>query len=441
MSELRANTLESVTGGGGLDAAECDRICGLAAALKAAEEPVRLLRGVEWPADAREKFLASGCERFPDIAYPHFDPAPTLTAIDAIRRQLDVTHPVDAWLDRTASRVASGARLLECRGTHEFLTHSSALFGSPLDPLPDGNTTCLALAELFHRTIESLSHVDLGAPPDACHLASGIAERMREALTERLGKDAPTVEVVDHLSANALAGPRRIRLRRNACFTDRDFDQLLHHEAWVHVITGINGQAQKQLPILGASHPGTTRTQEGLAVFAEFVTGSMDLDRLNRLADRVVAVQMAIEGADFIQVHRWFVERGAEPGQAFESARRVFRGGPLTGGAPFTKDIVYLDGLLRVHCFLQAAVSHGRADCLRLLFAGKLDIEDVPALAILNQAGLCRAPKYLPPWVEDLRFLIAQLAWSSFLNRVDMQRISIHYAQLLSTTPRVVQVR
>lgn len=418
-----------------MDDAARERIRGIAAALKAAEEPVRILRGVEWPDTARDDFLRSGCRTLPQIEYPHFDPTATLVAVDAIRAGLDVSDPVDAWFDRTAAKVASGARLLEARGTLDFLTHSRALFGAPTDPLPDGNSTCLALAQLFHRTIDSLSHVDLGAPPDACHLAIGVAERMREALVERLGKDAPTVEVVEHLSANALAGPRRIRLRRTACFTDRDYDQLLHHEAWVHVITAVNGRAQKDLPILGASHPGTTRTQEGLAVFAEFITGSMDLDRLNRLADRVVAVQMAIDGADFIEVHRWFVENGAEPAQAFESARRVFRGGPLTGGAPFTKDIVYLDGLLRVHCFLQAVIGHGRADCLRLLFTGKLDIEDVPALAILTEAGLCRGPKYLPPWVEDLRFLIAQLAWSSFLNRVDMQRITVHYAELLGKTP------
>ncbi|HSG89567.1 MAG TPA: flavohemoglobin expression-modulating QEGLA motif protein [Pseudomonadales bacterium] len=420
-----------------MDDARRQRIRGIAAALKAAEEPVRVLRGVEWPDTARDEFLAANCEQLPDIDYPDFDPTATLQAVDAIRADLDVDDPVDAWFDRTAAKVASGARLLHARKTADFLTHSRALFGTPKDPHPDGSANCLAMAQLFHRTIAGLSHVDLGAPPDACHLASGVAERMRVALAERLGKDAPAVEVVDHLSANALAGPRRIRLRRTACFTDRDYDQLLHHEAWVHVITAINGRNQKDLPILGASHPGTTRTQEGLAVFAEFVTGSMDLDRINRLADRVVAVQMAIDGADFIEVHRWFVANGAEPGQAFESARRVFRGGPITGGAPFTKDIVYLDGLLRVHCFLQAAVSHGRADCLRLLFTGKLDIEDVPALAILTEAGLCRGPKYLPPWAEDLRFLIAQLAWSSFLNVVDMQRVTLHYSDLLEATPKL----
>jgi uncharacterized protein (TIGR02421 family) len=416
---------------------DAQRIRDIAARLKDLEAPVRLLRGVGWPDEARERFLAGGGTALPTIEYAPFDASETLTGLDALRRDLDPADPVDAWFERTAGDVAAGARLLETRGAPAFLEHSRTLFGAPEDPLPDGASTCLALAELFHRTIDGVAHVDLGAPPDACHLASHVGYQLRTALAARLGDAAPEVEVVDHLSANALAGPRRIRLRRTACFSDRDFEQLLQHEAWVHVITGLNGRAQKDLPILAASHPGTTRTQEGLAVFAEFVSGAMDLDRLRRLADRVVAVQMAIDGADFVEVFRWFTDRDIEAPQAFESTRRVFRGGVLTGGAPFTKDIVYLDGLLRVHSFLRFAVSHGRADCLRLLFVGKLDLEDVPALAELSAAGLCRPPRHLPPWVEDLRFLVGYLAWSSFLNRVDMKAITAHYAGLLASAPRV----
>lgn len=421
-----------------MDNLDGERVTRLAAALKAAEAPVRILRGVEWPADARSTFLRQRGERLPEITYLPFDPTPTLTRLDAIRAELrPEDDAVDAWLARVADRVASGARMLATRGTPEFLTHSRALFGAPRDPLPDEESNCLELAQLFHRTIGSLARLDLGAPPPACHLATWVAEQMRVALHERLGDDAPVVEVVDHLSANALAGPRRIRLKRTASFTDRDMTQLLHHEAWVHVITGLNGQAQDRLPILAASHPGTTRTQEGLAVFAEMVSGSIDLDRLRRLADRVVAVQMAVDGADFIEVHRFFVERGASPENAFENARRVFRGGVLSGGAPFTKDIVYLDGLLRVQTFLSHVVASGRSDCLRLIFAGKLDLEDVPALAILTRAGLCRLPRHLPPWAEDLRFLIGYLAWSNFLGSVDMDRVGAHYDGLLAAAPRL----
>jgi hypothetical protein len=98
---------------------------------------------------------------------------------------------------------------------------------------------------------------------------------------------------------------------------------------------------------------------------------------------------------------------------------------------------VYLDGLLRVHSFLRSIVTSGRTDCLRLLFCGKLDIEDMPALVELAAAGLCRPPRYLPPWAADLRFLIAYLAYSRFLNTIDAKRIAAHYSEMLSTVPRL----
>ena len=131
------------------------------------------------------------------------------------------------------------------------------------------------------------------------------------------GEDAPKVTLVDTLSANALATADRIRIRCDARFTDRDAVQLLNHEAYIHVATSLNGRFQTDLPILGAGHPSTTRTQEGLAVFAEITSGTMELDRLRRLADRVFAIQMAIEGADFLEVYGYFLERTGNPDQSF----------------------------------------------------------------------------------------------------------------------------
>ncbi|HBK91490.1 MAG TPA: DUF1704 domain-containing protein, partial [Parvularcula sp.] len=84
----------------------------------------------------------------------------------------------------------------------------------------------------------------------------------------------------------------------------------------------------------------------------------------------------------FIEVYRFFRERGANdpPFEAFENARRVFRGGVIAGGAPFTKDSIYLGGLLEVHNFLRAAVKSGDAAFIRLLFVGKIDLADLAAM-------------------------------------------------------------
>jgi len=213
--------------------------------------------------------------------------------------------------------------------------------------------------------------------------------------------------------------------------------QLINHEAHIHVGTALNGKKQTHLPMLGTSHAGTTRTQEGLAVFAEFITGTMDIDRMRRLSDRVLGIQLAIDGADFIEVYRYFVERVESKEQAFENTRRVFRGGIITGGAPFTKDNVYLNGLLRVHNFFRAIVSNNRVDYLPLIFCGKLDLDDIPVLSQLAQRGLLKKPKYLPPWASDKRFLLSYLAYSSFLNRIDMQKVKDYYNGLLEEAPEL----
>jgi len=409
-----------------------ERLCEL-------EQSVRILSTLSWPQKVRHRFLETDGRELPQVEYAAFAAGPVLTGLlelraDALRSFGDV-DPVGRWLQRLLDSVEQGARLLGGIGSNAFLHHSKALFGTPDRQLSDGKTTVLALAENFNGILEGLDHLPLRFSEqviDAGHLAAQIEKAVQKKFTT----EAPAVELVDELSAKALAGSTRIRIRRDARFTSKDVAQLIQHEAFIHVATKLNGKAQQLLPILGRSHAGTTATQEGLAVFAEFITGSMELDRLRRLTDRVMAIQMAIDGADFIQVYGYFLERsGGRREQSFENTRRVFRGGVLTGGAPFTKDIVYLEGLLRVHNFLRTTVSLGRSDLLHLLFCGKFDIEDIGVIASLAADGICRPPRYLPPWMEDLGFLLSYLAYSSFLNTVDMSRLREHYRQLAQDAP------
>ncbi len=401
-----------------------------------ASKSIRILSHVSWDASIRERFFSQNAKELPTVSYPEFDPAPVLEIIAAARLHIESSF-IDEWLTRLADDLENSARMMAVAGKPEFFAYSSKLFGVPNDPLPDNQTTSISLARKFDELLTSVMTVDLGEPPPACYMAQAVASAMTEAVNGMFGADAPEVLIVDELSANALAGPRRIRIRRTGCFSDKDIRQLVEHEAYIHVATSLNGLAQPHLKILGASHPGITKTQEGLAVFAEFITGSIDLGRMRRLADRVIAIQMAIEGADFLDVYQYFLGRIENEEQSFENARRVFRGGVTSGGFPFTKDMVYLDGLLSVHNFLRVIVSSGRSDCLRLLFCGKLDIDDIPVLHELTQMGLCQPAKYLPPWASDLRFLLCYLAYSSFLNGVDLSRVRAHYETMLQRVPKL----
>lgn len=404
--------------------------------LREAERPVRVLRTVAWEPEVRERFFAAGEGELPTPSYAAVDAGPILEKTAAARRLADGDDPVAELLRRAAWAIDLGAKMLAAVGTADLFAYAAELYGAPASPLSDQASTSLELARTFETTLSAALAAGM-APPEIV-AAEDVAAAVERAVRRAFGDAAPKVELVEHLSANALAGPGSIRIRRGARFTDRDAAQLIQHEAYVHIATTIAGRAQTALPILAAGHPGTTRTQEGLAVFSEFISGAIDPDRLQRLADRVLAIQMSIDGADFLEVYRWFVaQTGGDREQAFENTRRVFRGGVLRGGAPFTKDVVYLDGLLRVHNFLRSAVAAGRSDCIQLLFVGKLDIEDLPALCHLAADGALAPPRFVPPWAGDRRFLVAYLAYSGFLNQVDLDAIRRHYQVLLDGAPRV----
>ncbi len=421
------------------DDREKDRIRQIAGLLYQASRSIRVLGAIDWPLEVKEEFFAKGAKELPRVSYQPLDPAPAIEAVREARRSIVPVTTIDLWLDRQADTLERSARMLAAVGTNAFFEYGRQIYGEPTAPHRLFPLTSLQLAERVCETIEQLTRIEMDIAPPAYHEAPKVARDIERAVLAHFGDAAPRVELVDKLSANALATAKSIRIRRDARFTDRDASQLLHHEAYIHCATSLNGRAQNDLPILAAGHPGTTRTQEGLAVFAEIISGSMELERMRRLADRVKAIQMAIEGADFLEVYRYFLERTASADQAFENARRVFRGGVITGGAPFTKDVVYLFGLLQVSFAIRAAFAAGRSDVLRLFFCGKLDAMDIPALCELYAMGLLRAPIYLPPWISDPRYLLALLTYSSFMNQVDIGR-GVEVVQQLLTRAPVVQV-
>jgi uncharacterized protein (TIGR02421 family) len=191
----------------------------------------------------------------------------------------------------------------------------------------------------------------------------------------------------------------------------------------VHSLTALNGRAQPNLASLARTSPRVTATQEGLAVFAELMTGSIDITRLKRISLRILAIDMALNGADFVEVFRFFVGHGQSAADSFHSAQRVFRGVPVGGGAAFTKDNVYLSGLLTVHTFFRWALKHRRLDLTRHLFAGKLALADVVSLEPAFASGFIAPPRYLPPWMQQAHGLAGKLAFSLFVNRIRMNRV------------------
>ncbi len=390
-----------------------------------AAKPIRLLSMASWPASEQQAFLAGwarGNPRLPNYHYPRHDFTEARRELAAVADAADASHPLGQYLVASAQDWDLAAQLLEQLGSPAVAALSVALFGKPDRKLPGGASTREA-ANHFIQVANELDQ-ELLSPAEQVEIsATALALQLQAKLDDFF--DARVIQVVldPDLIAKAAAGATRIRLRAGAAFSDYDMQQLLQHEALVHSLTALNGQQQRVLPSLALSSPRITATQEGLAVFAEQITGSIDIERMKRVSLRIEAVAMALEGADFLQVFRYFLDAGQNAVESFTSAQRVFRGVPTTGGFAFTKDTVYLRGLIGVHTFFRWALKHGRLRLCRLLFAGKMTLADVQRFEPLFDAGVLAEPRWLPEWVARANGLAGMLAFSLFANRIRLEQI------------------
>ena len=411
-----------------LDQKDKLRLIKLANILYKASRKVRILSHLNWPSSVRYNFFRSGSEKLPNLTYPPFDPSPIRHRLSKAMDLMGDT-PFDQWFKTKLQDIEAGINLISQCGKKEFFKFSSKIYGLPKGKLRDGKTTPLDLANRFSSVMEQYKNSSRLMDHDLM-TANEVGEMMKKKIKDIFGNESPEILVVDNISAKATASSKRIRLRKGASFTEKDVDQLIHHEALVHVATSLNGRAQDKIKLLGANYGAVTKTQEGLAVFSEFITGCIDIDRMNRISDRVVAIQMAIDGASFIDVYRYFKDRTRLKTDAFENARRVFRGGVISGGAPFTKDIVYLDGMIRVHNLFRAAINKGKLNDLEILFSGKIDLDDIPILLKMKKEGLINKPKYLPFWMKDLDRLISYFTFSGFISSMNYKMTDNYYERL-----------
>jgi uncharacterized protein (TIGR02421 family) len=400
-----------------------------------AQRPLRVLRSLAWTDDAEHAFFASGARELPKPVY-RLPPgvAEAGERFRTLRTALAGTGAIETFLRETCDAFSTASRMLLAVGTKDFYYHSVELYGRPASLTADRKTTNLDLAQHFAQVVDGVvGTAPISSPADEETLT---AEEVQPLLASRFARffagSGIGVEIVDGLASKAAAGVDGVRLARGARFSQRDLLQLESHEGHVHVATALNGRAQPILAFTGYPSPRTTATQEGLAVLTEFLTQSTSLERLRRLSDRTLAIKMAEDGADFCELYRFFLGRGHDEEAAYDCARRVCRGGLVTGGAPFTKDVCYLDGLLRVTNFLRVALVRGHLHHVPLFFAGKIDVQDVPLFGRLQREGVVGEPQYVPAWAQDLSYLTAFMSYAAFLGEVDLSAERRRYEDLLT---------
>ncbi|MBX3248507.1 MAG: DUF1704 domain-containing protein [Myxococcales bacterium] len=397
------------------------------AALVDVARDVKVLSALSWPEEIVHDFLEAwrrGNPALPEPPPPRALPEDTGARLEAILDAVDPGDPVGQYLADTAESYRTILGLLSAAGTPEAHRISREVFGGPRARITGSTLTHLEAADRLLASTAALDEAtrdfDEEIHLDADQVAAGLRARWEGFF------EAPLEVVLDtQLAAKAAASADRVRLHAHGVFTPNDILQLSEHEIGVHSLTSRNGRAQPIVTALGLGAPRTTATQEGLATFAELVTGSIDLSRLRRLAYRVRAIHHAEEGASFLEVFEWLLSIGEPDHEAVRTTMRIFRGGDVRGRHVFTKDVVYLRGLFAVHTFLRKAIADHRPDLIRRLFAGRLTLGDCLELEEAFDDGTISPPKYIPSWAGNLRNLAAFLAFSTLSDKIDLSGVEL----------------
>ncbi|XLS30986.1 flavohemoglobin expression-modulating QEGLA motif protein [Flavobacteriaceae bacterium M23B6Z8] len=193
-----------------------------------------------------------------------------------------------------------------------------------------------------------------------------------------------TIEQSVKIASEAMVKNRSkiLLLKKNAFFSQNKLNILAHHEIGVHLLTSYNAQAQ-DLHIFSNGFPRNVETQEGLAVFSEFMSGSLTIKRLKTLAYRVIAVDSLRKGFSFADSFNLLHDTyKLNADDAFIISMRVHRGGG------FTKDHLYLTGLKKVYDY------HDKGEDLSLLLTGKVNLEHKNVIKKLLNLELAKEAVY-----------------------------------------------
>ena len=409
-----------------------------------AQRKIRILDSIKWDNSVKQDFFKNKGKKLPLVDQSYYDKKPLpfnvhdkqeefrIILRDA-QNQLGQYSTLTRLIRRQCEEYSRATQMLAVRGTPAFGELAKELYGSPNDVFYAGGPRMSQMGTLLFDVLTDL-HVQLQSEAD---LKRHTPQQAQEILQDRLAHffdkhpGKVTVMVSDDMVADASAGADSIKLSQQAMFSDRDIRYLEVHEGWVHVGTTLNGAMQPNCFFLSKGSPSSSVIQEGLAVITEVVTFSSYPGRMLKITNRVIALDKVTQGADFLDIYRYFMDCGLTEDDSYNQTVRIFRGSTPTG-APFTKDLSYAKGFVLIYNYIRFAISQRHVDSIPLLFSGKLILDDLPLLGELKERGILTDPVYLPPPFQDLAALSAWMSFSLYLNQFDLNEIQKNFRFLLT---------
>ena len=325
----------------------------------------------------REAFLANP-DKAPDFRYRplEFDPDQILESLKAC--DVPDTHgTLTRLLSYKRDRLFTLHALLCVRGNRdEMLEHCFNLYGSPSVYLVE------TANKLLKESVTSLEEPKDVSPEDVVTL---FEESYRE-----WGITDFAVELSDSRTSRVEPAHKRV-LIGNRMMSESTARRLLYHET-THVVRAINGRKQPGCLgwLFGTGIPGYLASEEGLTGLVEFRLGLLDPQVERKLAGRVVAAHMLIEGCSFCEVYEALLAHGFTDDMAWRITYRVFRGGG------FTKDFVYWEGRQLLRMFAS------QGEDIRRLFVGKIGVQHLDLVQELLDDGLLNTDFGVPSFLSEV---------------------------------------
>jgi uncharacterized protein (TIGR02421 family) len=327
------------------------------------------------------RFMESRFEREPVFNYRpiNFDPS-------VLKRQL-YKIPFDRIEDPTLSAVFHDKlvelekkfSMLRDRNTRNFFHGSMQLFGEMDERL-------IKLANGILDTLSPRSREIAGGKQVDAKYFAGRARQEIVMFSNIYPEIASKVIIRDDITG-LMVSSGNLFIGKRLKVPESRVEALIQHEIGTHILTYVNGLNQP-LHQLYCGLAGYDELQEGLAVLAEYLVGGLSPPRFRLLAGRVIAAQMLIDGATFIETFRELnIRFGFASRSAYVITSRIYR----SGG--FTKDAVYLRGLITLLDYLR-----GGGD-LEPLLVGKISLKNIPLINELQYRKVLKpaliSPKYL----------------------------------------------
>jgi uncharacterized protein (TIGR02421 family) len=268
--------------------------------------------------------------------------------------------------------------MLASIGTEKFLFNSLRYFGKPSELDLKNARLILLLPALEEDRIE----------PKSIN-AEQLKQLFSKNMEEYGFKGKITISKNIAADVMVLNSQKKVIIKDGVKVSATEGNGLVHHEIGVHMLTTMNSTLQK-LKIFNVGLPTNTCTQEGLAVLAELLSGNMTLDKLKKLAYRVIAVNYMCSGFDFKDTFKHLhFDLGIDKESAFTLAVRVFRGGG------FTKDYLYLRGFGNIFKLWNDGQN------LTPLLIGKTSLDYYHTINEMTECGIVSTPKYVPDFFKS----------------------------------------